>query len=119
MKESQALEILRMIYAFYPNFNKHDMQDFNDMWLERLTEGDYEKTMRKVKQYTLDSRFPPTLADVLVIEPKIIPPEETEIAKARAVVEKEMADPELRAKRERSLERARQKFEELKNSDHR
>jgi len=115
MKKPQALEILKILYAFYPNFNRKDIESFNEMWIERLTEGDYEKTMRKVKQYTQDSRFPLSLADVLVIEPKITPPEETEIAKARAAVEKEMADPEMRAKRERSLERARQMFEELKN----
>ncbi|KKK34712.1 hypothetical protein WN59_06690 [Salinicoccus sediminis] len=114
MKKPQALEILKILYAFYPNFNHKEIESFNEMWIERLTEGDYEKTMRKVKQYTQDSRFPPSLADVLVIEPKITPPEETEIAKATAAVEKEMADPEMRAKRERSLENARQMFEELK-----
>lgn len=117
MKKNQALEILEMLYSFYPNFNRKELDSFNDIWIERLTEGDYGKTMRKVKQYTLDSRFPPTLADVLVIEPKLIPPEETELAKARAAVEAELADPVKAKEREEVLERARRKFEELKMSD--
>ncbi|WP_020007372.1 replicative helicase loader/inhibitor [Salinicoccus albus] len=112
MNKTEAVEIMELLYAFYPNFNKNKMENFNQIWIDRLCEGDYRKTVQKVKQYTADSSFPPALADVFV--KKHVPHEQVDmtIKADRERVEAEMADPEKRAERE-------QKFEQLKEMQER
>ncbi|MHC0551400.1 hypothetical protein [Salinicoccus sp. CNSTN-B1] len=120
MKRKQALEVLEILYTFYPNFNHRSIESFNQIWIDRLIEGDYEKTMRKVREYTTNNPYSPSLADVLVKEYKPTPIEQMEVPRATAEVEREMADPESRKKREGTLEKIKQKrmeFQELMRSD--
>ena len=120
MKLIQAKEILEELYVVYPNFNRNDIEDFDKIWLKRLMKGDYKKTMRKVEDYMETNPYPPSLADVLVKEYKPTPIELMEVPRATAEVEREMADPESRKKREATLEKIREKkmeFQELMRGD--
>ena len=114
MNKEQALEIVQMLYAAYPNFNKHGSKNFNSIWLERLIEdGNYSKTLRKTKDYTTENKFAPSLADILVKEYK--PRDDRMAEQIRAAEEKvrqEKADPEKAARRERLLNEMRKKLGE-------
>lgn len=112
MNKEQALEIVQMLYAAYPNFNRHGSKNFNSIWLERLIEdGDYSKTLRKTKDYTTENKFAPALADILVKEYK--PRDDGMAEQIRAAEEKvrqEKADPEKAARREQLLNEMRKKL---------
>ncbi|WP_342388126.1 hypothetical protein [Salinicoccus bachuensis] len=120
MEFIQAKSIMEELYAVYPNFNRKGIEDFDKIWIKRLMKGDYKKTMRKVEEYTGTNPYPPSLADVLVKEYKPTPIAQMELPRATAEVERELADPEARKRREATLEKARQKrmeFQELMRSD--
>ena len=36
MTKEEAIEIMQILYATYPNFNKNDVKGFNAIWLKRL-----------------------------------------------------------------------------------
>jgi len=112
MKKEEAIEIMQILYATYPNFNKNDVKGFNSIWLKRLMEhGDYSKTLRKTEDYTAESKFAPSLADILVKEYK--PRDDGMAEQIRAAEEKvrqEKADPERAARREQLLNEMRRKL---------
>lgn len=112
MTKDEAIEIMQILYATYPNFNKNDVKGFNAIWLKRLmADGDYPKTLRKTEDYTAESKFAPTLADILVKEYK--PRDDGMAEQIRAAEERvrqEKADPEKAARRERLLNEMRKKL---------
>jgi hypothetical protein len=104
MTKEEATEILELLYVSYPNFNKHGMKNFNHIWLERLMEGDYKKTLRKTKDYCENNPYPPSFADVFVPIYKPVQTHDAEmLAEAEKKVAEEMKDPEIRADRERMV----------------
>ena len=112
MTKDEAIEIIQILYATYPNFNKNNVKGFNAIWLKRLMEdGDYQKTLRKTENYTAESKFAPSLADILVKEYK--PRDDRMAEQIRAAEEKvrqEKADPERAARREQLLNEMRKKL---------
>lgn len=112
MTKDEAIEIMQILYATYPNFNKNDVKGFNSIWLKRLMEdGDYSKSLHKTEDYTAESKFAPTLADILVKEYK--PRDDgmaEQIKQAEALVEKEKSNPEIAARRKQKLDNMRKKL---------
>lgn len=111
MNKIEALKILDTLYSFYPNFNKNNVSSFNEIWLQRLQEGDYEKTLRKVRHYTSDSKFPPSLADVFVPNHKPRDDGMAEaIKKSEETVKKENENPEVLEEKRQMIKEMRKKW---------
>lgn len=117
MTKEEAIEILEILYVTYPNFNKNKMDGFNKIWLKRLMEdGNYKRTLRKTNDYTAESKFAPTLADILVKEYKPVNTEVTDVNAMEQAVREEMADPERRRRREEKLKQFEDKLKELRRN---
>lgn len=108
MEKSEAIEIMEILYSFYPNFNKRGVKSFNKIWIERLMEGDYKKTLKKTEEYTVNSPYPPSLADIIVLPPKEIKPNPE-------VEQVKQWEAEVKAEREAMTEEDKRKKEERKN----
>lgn len=114
MTKDEAMELLELLYAVYPNFNKNGMKSFNKIWLQRLMQGDYQKTLRKTNDYIENSKFPPALADVLV---PIHAPRDDGMAEAirasEEAVRKENEDPETLKRKHELIEEMRKKLHHM------
>lgn len=111
MTKDEAMEIMELLYIAYPNFNKNNMKNFNKVWISRLMEGDYQKTLRKTKLYTAENKFLPSLADVVHIENQ--PRDDgmaEQIRAAEESVKKENQDPEVLKRKQQMLEDMREKL---------
>ena len=115
MNKEEALEIMELLYATYPNFNKSGMKKFNQIWMDKLMDlGDYRKTLQRANQYITESPYPPSLADIIVKPYKHVDhgmPEQIRAAEER--VRKEQADPEIAARRKSKLDEYRKKLERM------
>lgn len=102
---------MELLYAYYPNFNRNKLNNFNAIWIERLLNGDYEKSLQKVKSHAAESSYPPSLADVFVPTHK---PKDDQMAEsikvAEETVRREMADPETAARRRKKLDEMNEKL---------
>ena len=81
MTELEAIEILELINNVYDmKFNKIKY----NLWVEQLTQyGDYDRTLHKTKKYIRESRYKPTIAQIIdrkppEIESAVIPEEQTD-----------------------------------------
>lgn len=112
MTKDEALEIMQILYAAYPNFNKNNIKGFNQIWVGRLMEyGNYKKTLKKANDYTMESPYPPAMADIIVKD--VIYKDDgmaTQIKQAEEVVKREKSDPVKLKERERLLEEMRKKW---------
>ena len=63
MTELEAIEILELINNVYDmKFNKIKY----NLWVEQLTQyGDYDRTLHKTKKYIRESRYKPTIAQII------------------------------------------------------
>ena len=112
--KDEAIEIMEILYSLYPNFNKRGMDNFNRIWIEKLMEGDYNKTLKQTNQYVTESPYPPSLADIIVKPYKHRDDKMPEkIREAEEAVRKEMADPEIAARRKAKIDKMRQKLERM------
>lgn len=111
MTRDQARNIYKEIKSLYPNFNKDNEKEMVVLWLDRLEYGDYEKTKQKLFDYSMESPFPPTLADIVV---KLHKPKDDRMAEqiksAEERVSQEKSDPEKAKEREQLLQAMKQKL---------
>lgn len=63
MTELEAIEILELINNVYDmKFNKIKY----NLWVEQLTQyGDFDRTLHKTKKYVRESRYKPTIAQII------------------------------------------------------
>lgn len=81
MTKAEAFEIIELVN------NVYDMK-FNDtkfdLWLEQIMNyGDYDRTLHKTKKYIRESRYKPTIAQIIdrkppEMESAVIPEEQTD-----------------------------------------
>ena len=112
--KDEAIEIMEILYSLYPNFNRRGMDNFNRIWVGKLMEGDYKKTLKKTNEYVDQSPYPPSPADIIVKPHKHVDhgmPEQIRAAEER--VRKEQADPEIAARRKSKLDEYRKKLERM------
>ena len=115
MEKKEAVEIMEILFACYPNFNRNKTENFADIWITRLIEeGDYKLTIKKVKEHTASNPYPPSLADIIARKYKPVYTELTDIEVMEEAVRREKADPEKAKKREESLKRFEEKIKELR-----
>ncbi|PTH70886.1 hypothetical protein BU586_02050 [Staphylococcus agnetis] len=68
MKKSEALHIIEVIAETYNmSFNERKI----DIWIDILSkEGDYNQSMKKLHNFIKQSKYKPTIADVLATKPR-------------------------------------------------
>lgn len=81
MTELEAIEILELINNVYDmKFNKIKY----NLWVEQLTQyGDFDRTLHKTKKHVRESRYKPTIAQIIdrkppEMESAVIPEEQTD-----------------------------------------
>lgn len=106
MNKKEALEIMDILFTFIPNFGRNATPEFVDMWMNRLmNEGDYQQTLKKTNEYTAAKSYTPALADIIVkVHKPVKSNKQIELEEMEAAVNKEKANPELEAKRLKSIE---------------
>jgi ribosomal protein L12E/L44/L45/RPP1/RPP2 len=82
MTSKQVISILRYIAAAYPNFEV--TEERVAVWIEQLSEVDYEAALKKVKKHVALNKFPPSIAEVYV-EPEKSRINHEHLAKMRAL----------------------------------
>ena len=111
MEYLEAKNVLIEVQRLFPHFNKDRDIETAKTWIRLLQKGDYEKTMKKLDEYAIESSYPPNVADILVKEYK--PRDDGMAEQIRAAEEKvrqEKADPEKAARREELLNEMRRKL---------
>ena len=111
MEYLEAKNVLIEVQKLFPHFNKDRDIETAKTWIRLLQKGDYEKTMKKLDEYAIESSYPPNVADILVKEYK--PRDDGMAEQIRAAEEKvrqEKADPEKAARREQLLNEMRRKL---------
>lgn len=113
MTEQEAFQLISLVSDSY-NMEFHKSK--YDAWTSILTkEGDYKASVKKLKKFIKESKYKPTLADVLAIKPKEFvaeekPKEETHQYKLKH-------DPEYAEQWRKVKERGFQLLQELKADD--
>ena len=111
MDRDQARKVYKTVRRLFPYFHRDADDDTIILWLDLLEKGDYEKTKRKLIDYSTESSYDPKIADILVKEYK--PRDDGMAEQIRAAEEKvrqEKADPEKAARREELLNEMRRKL---------
>lgn len=105
MNRDEARSIYKEIKALYPMFNNANSKEVAILWLDRLELGDYKKTKERLLEYSLTSKYPPTLADV--IEKEYVHKDDRmaqKIKEAEQRVQEEKNNPQIQARRQQKLE---------------
>lgn len=69
MESQQAAEILELITDLYPSQFK--LTDRKARFLiGRMSDMDYKRVLKKLEDYSIEHRFPPTLADIAAYAPE-------------------------------------------------
>lgn len=111
MNRDEARSIYKEIKALYPLFNRENDTDTAKLWLDRLQIGDYQRTKNKLLDYSMESTYPPSLADVIVKEYKHRDDGMTEAIRAsEEAVKKENENPETLRRKHELIEEMRQKL---------
>lgn len=113
MNRDEARNIYKEIKILYPLFDRNNDKETAILWLDRLQMGDYKRTKQKLLDYSMESTYPPTLANILVREHKPVNTEASDIAAMEEAVRKEKADPEKNAERMESLQEFNRRLEAL------
>lgn len=103
MEFEEAKELLSIVYDSFPYINKKESKTFNKTWIKQIMKGDYEKTSKKLEEYLTSSKFPPSLADFVVLPPKEIKRDDT-VDKYKAEVQEELKDPAAVERRKELLD---------------
>lgn len=114
MDRDQARKVYKTVRRLFPYFHRDADDDTIILWLDLLEKGDYEKTKRKLIDYSTESSYDPKIADILVKEYKPINTEVTDVAAMEKAVREEMADPERRERRQEKLKQFENKIKELR-----
>lgn len=113
MKKSEALQIIEVVAETYNMaFNERKI----DIWIDILSkEGDYNQSMKKLHNFIKQSKYKPTIADVLATKPKAFEMNEKTVEETHQY--KLEHDPEY-AKRWQEVKRKGQAFiKELRRDD--
>lgn len=110
MNREQAKDILAKVHLLYPMFNRENSEELAIIWLDQLEKSDYEKSKQMLMDYTLGNKYPPTIADIFSKDVKEKSNKQIELEEMEAAVRKEKADPELEAKRLKSIEAMQRKL---------
>lgn len=113
MKKREALHIIEIVSETY---NMPFDEKKIDIWISILTkEGDYKQSLNKLYSFIKQSKYKPTVADVLAIKPKTFVPTEKPIEKTHAY--KLEHDPEYAREWEVVRNKARAFVKELRSHD--
>lgn len=113
MTEQEAFQLISIVSDSYNmEFNESKYK----VWISLLTkEGDYESSLKKLKRYIKDSKYKPTIADVLAAKPKGVVVEEKPIEETHQY---KLEHDQEYAKKWQDLQRKGRAFiEELRNND--
>ncbi|GAB3061119.1 hypothetical protein ACFOU0_06605 [Salinicoccus sesuvii] len=107
MHKEEAKTVIRTIRAFYPTFIKDNEEGREKarIWMMKLMEANYQKTMIKLDHYATTEAFPPQLARIIHVDQLSDPKDTLESDINRVRIEK--ADPRLVELREEKLNRLR------------
>lgn len=68
MQKPQAMRIIRLIAASYPNAaafsTPEKVETAVDLWAEMFEKDDYERVRENVRRWIESNKFPPTVAEV-------------------------------------------------------
>lgn len=74
MEKEEALNVFKTVAALYPTFNNKGSDEAKrevaNIWLWKLKNGDYRRTMKMLDKYSNDNKFPPSVADIIMYAPK-------------------------------------------------
>src|SRR5699024_12616478 len=98
MDRDQARKIYAEIKMLYPQFNRDNDKEEAKLWLHRLEYGNFEKSKKKLFDYSMESPFPPTLTDVWGNEYKPANPRDIESEEMLEAVRGERDGPEVNAR---------------------
>lgn len=85
MKREDAKELFRKLAASYPNWKVN--QGIAENWLEELEQSDAEHCWANAKEHIRESKFPPSVAEIVRKNERIMA--EREIEKTREMIRKE------------------------------
>ncbi|EAE1298267.1 hypothetical protein EP04_01785 [Listeria monocytogenes] len=66
MNRFEAIELLQLINDVYPQFELTEQKA--STWVELLKDGHFQKSKEALLTYVKNKKFPPTIADFLLIE---------------------------------------------------
>ncbi|EJC6459520.1 TPA: hypothetical protein O2E65_001645 [Listeria monocytogenes] len=66
MNRFETIELLQLINAVYPQFELTEQKVAT--WIELLKDGHFQKSKEALLTYIKNKKFPPTIADFLIIE---------------------------------------------------
>lgn len=85
MDREEAKKVFKKLAASYPNW-KVD-RDIAENWIEELEQADREHVIANMKEYIRESKYPPSLSEI--IKPNHRIEAEREIEKTRAFIEQQ------------------------------
>lgn len=105
MDKEEAKTVLRTIRAYYPSFVKDNEEGREKarIWMAKLMDANYLKTMAKLEHYAIKEAFPPQLAHIVHIDRLSKSKDKIETDMERVRIEKN--DPELVKARDEKLKR--------------
>ncbi|UXU56836.1 hypothetical protein MUA95_09750 [Staphylococcus agnetis] len=113
MKKSEALHIIEVIAETYNmSFNERKI----DIWIDILSkEGDFDQSMKKLQNFIKQSKYKPTIADVLATKPKAFEIKEKPVEETHQY--KLENDPEYARKWQEVKRKGRAFIKELRSHD--
>lgn len=113
MKKREALHIIEIVSETY---NMAFDEKKIDIWISVLTkEGDYKQSLNKLYNFIKQSKYKPTVADILAIKPKVFEPEEVPVEETHQY--KLEHDPAYKKEYEAVRDKARAFIKELRHND--
>lgn len=113
LEREQAKIILGKIHLLYPMFNREGNKEMAKLWLDQLEKGNFEKSHTALLNYSLENKYPPTLADIIIKDVIKDNKQDLELKEMEAAVNKEKQNPELNAKREKAIKEMQQRLRGL------
>lgn len=113
MKKREALHIIEIVSETY---NMPFDEKKIDIWINVLTkEGDYKQSLNKLYSFIKQSKYKPTVSDVLAIKPKTFVPDKVPVEETHQY--KLEHDPAYKKEYEAVRDKARAFIKELRSND--
>ncbi|KIX91453.1 hypothetical protein TP70_02240 [Staphylococcus microti] len=113
MKKREALHIVEIVSETY---NMPFDEKKIDIWISVLTkEGDYNQSLKKLYNFIKQSKYKPTVSDVLAIKPKTFVPDKVPVEETHQY--KLEHDPAYKKEYEEVRDKARAFIKELRSND--
>lgn len=105
--ENEALKVFKTVAALYPMFNSKGSdeakREIAKIWLWKLKKGNYKRTMHLLDKYSNENKYPPSVADILGFEHKVI--KNVDYSVDIQKVNEEMSDPKKAIIRKEKLKK--------------